>query len=391
MPSLKLALVPYLKGHSSSHVVNLERAYRFLVESSGPCLEREFLPTHLSNFMAALGPNEQWRVGTLNGLIQRWVALGLPGMHSECATYLAQRRKPGNKKGEAVATRDPFKGPFSELEYTALHSAVNAAYGRGDIPLWPVILSRLLLACGGRISQYASLKILDFDTDTRVLQLPQAKSRQEHSRVQFLEFDIGSQTSGLLAKYVNELHAAGFPEVAPLFPEDLVMARKAAKQLRAPEDLFFGHCDAATLSRRYQRSIEDVAPPTPRLDFAPMPLNPQRFRYTYGTRNVEEGASKAVLANRLGHVDLQHVDVYYSASPKVVENIDKAIGVQLAPLARAFQGTLVEDETSSTQKGALGSRIIDFRVSTDPVGGMFAMCPRLQLQQACWLLYLFSV
>jgi hypothetical protein len=75
-----------------------------------------------------------------------------------------------------------------------------------------------------------------------------------------------------------------------------------------------------------------------------------------------------VIANRLGHADLQHVDVYVAASPKIVENIDKTMGALLAPLARAFKGQLVEGEEHTTHKGALGSRIIDFRVSKDPVG-----------------------
>jgi hypothetical protein len=75
-----------------------------------------------------------------------------------------------------------------------------------------------------------------------------------------------------------------------------------------------------------------------------------------------------VIANRLGHTDLQNVDVYVAASPKIVENIDRTMGALLAPLARAFKGQVVEDEEHTTHKGAPGSRIIDFRVSTDPIG-----------------------
>lgn len=66
-------------------------------------------------------------------------------------------------------------------------------------------------------------------------------------------------------------------------------------------------------------------------------------------------------------MDLQHVDVYFEASPAIVDNIDKAMGRQLAPLARAFKGRLVEDEDHSTNKGEPGSRIIDFRVSSRPL------------------------
>lgn len=249
-----------------------------------------------------------------------------------------------------------------------MHS-VNAAYGRGDLPLWPLILCRLLLACGGRISQYASLKIVDFDSDTRVLRLPQVKTREASARSRFLNFDISPQTGHLLSDYVEGLREDGYAYDAALFPENLVLLRATRKELRSPDDLFYGHCEPSALSRRFREKLDDVVPPTPRLDYAPLPLTPQRFRYTFGTRLAEEGASKMVIANRLGHADLQNVDVYFSASPKVVENIDRALGPLLLPLARAFQGQLVEDEANSTQKGAPGSRIIDFRVSVETLGG----------------------
>jgi hypothetical protein len=70
----------------------------------------------------------------------------------------------------------------------------------------------------------------------------------------------------------------------------------------------------------------------------------------------------------MGHADLQNVEVYVSASPAIVENIDRTMGALLAPLARAFKGQVVETEAQTTNKGAPGSRIIDFRVSKDPVG-----------------------
>jgi len=98
-----------------------------------------------------------------------------------------------------------------------------------------------------------------------------------------------------------------------------------------------------------------------------MPVTTKRFRSTFGTRLAEEGAGRAEIAERLGHVDLQNVDVYFEASPAIVDSIDKSMGRQLAPLARAFKGRLVEDEEHSTNKGEPSSRIIDFRVSSKPL------------------------
>nr|WP_232434891.1 tyrosine-type recombinase/integrase [Burkholderia ubonensis] len=324
----------------------------------------------VSNYAARLGSHEKWRLGVLNTLLQKWGALGLYGVEPECIKYLRERRKPGNARGRAVLNRDPAKGPFSEAEYTALYKAVDTAYGTGEVSQWVVLLARLLFACGGRISQYASLKVMDLAIRDGffVLSLPQVKTREVHSRVSFKEFDLSPQTGRLAKDYIDNLKALGHGDEAALFPADVVMPLGPTEARRADDDLFYGHCVSSALSQVFSSTLNAIAPPTERLQFAPIPVAPRRFRYTFGVRLAEEGASKATIADRLGHVDLQHVDVYVQASPKIVENIDKAMGKQLAPLARAFKGQLVEDEKHSTHQGALGSRIVDFRVSKMPVG-----------------------
>lgn len=369
VPALKQALLPFVKGSSSSHVLNLFGAFKHFSDVTKTCPAGDISTQNVSNYAAKLGSNEIGRLGTLNGLLQRWVELGLPGVDPKCATYLQERRKPGNKKGEAVRTRDPVKGPFSDDEYRALYSAANAAYGRGDYPLWGLLMTRLLLACGGRISQYASLKICDFDPLTSLLLLPAGKTGDALGRSSFIDFTLSSQTASLLTDFLQTQREMGCGDESPMFPSELVMQRAPRSSLlRAAADPFLGHCVPSTLSNCYVRLTAVLAPPTARLDFAPMPLAPKRFRYTLGTRLAEEGASKVVIANRLGHVDLQNVECYVSASPKVVENYDKTMGSTLAPLAQSFQGKLVEGEEQSSPKGAPGSRIIDFRVAKAPVG-----------------------
>lgn len=368
IPFLKQALLPFLKRHSSGYLLNLSSEFHRFATMTGESFEGMITPQHISNYSASLPVHAKWRLSILSVLLRRWLQLGLPGVDLQCEAYLLERRIPGGRKGEPVRTRDPITGPFSEDEYTALHSAVNAAYGRGELPLWVVLLTRLLFACGGRISQYASLKICDFDSASSVLNLPQAKTGEQHMRMSFLAFDISPQTSGLLSDYIDGLRAMDHGDQSPLFPASLLMSRGPRSKIRSADDLFYGHCLPNTLARLFVQILSDVVPPTERLHFERLPVTPKRFRYTLGTRMAEEGASKVLIANRLGHADLQHVDVYFSASPKVVENIDKAMGKMLAPLSQAFQGRLVEDEGHSTHKGASGSRIIDFRVSSTPVG-----------------------
>lgn len=368
VPSLKLALIPYVKGHSCSHVSNLFQAFAHFVDSPRPAPLSVITPQDVSNYSARLSDNNKWRVGTLNGLLQKWVALNLPGVDPECAEYLQRRRKPGNKKGEAVRTNDPVDGPLTEEEYKALYLAVNTAYGEGRLPLWTLLLTRLLLACGGRISQYASLKMRDFDRSSLVLNLPRAKTGEMHGRVSFIDFDLSPQTGQLLGGYIEDMCRSGFDANSALFPAKVVMKLGPRSQQPDEGGEFDGHCLSATLSRAFRDHLYEFAPPTSRLDYSPLPVAPKRFRYTFGTRLVEEGASVAVVANRLGHVDLQNAHVYFAASPRIVKRIDETMGPLLAPLAGAFKGRLVDGPHDSTNKGAPGSRIIDFRVSSDPVG-----------------------
>ena len=371
LDGLKQSLLFFAKGSSASHLGNLFHAFmHFLSRRRDSTPLEKITVQEVSNYAARLRENERGRLGTLNVLLQKWASLGLEGVDPECTRFLRERRKPGNEKGAAVRTRDPIDGPFSEAEYNALYKSVDAAYGTGELPLWVSVLTRLLFACGGRISQYASLKAKDLVTDGSAftLLLPQAKTQEAHARTSLREYEISPQTGRLVAKYIEHLKAEGHDNDVALFPETEVMAIGFMEEHRSSSDMFFGHCTGDTLSRTFITILSTIAPPTERLDFAPIPVAPRRFRYTYGTRLAEEGASKIVIADRLGHADLQNVHVYFEASPKIIENIDKAMDSQLAPLANAFRGRLIEDEEHSTHKGAPGSRIIDFRVSQNPVG-----------------------
>ncbi len=368
---LKWTLLTFAKAASGQYLYNLFRAFQHFTTTRNS--EKVFATvsvTEVANYAARLKPHERWRVTTLNALLQKWAGLGLPGVDLECAQHLGEQRKPGNEKGAAVRTRDPVHGPFSADEYMALYKAVDTAYGAGEIALWVAVLTRLLFACGGRISQYASLKVEDLvvGQGTFVLKLPQVKTRLPHARSTFKDFDLSPQTGRLVQELVGQLRAEGHDKDSALFPTSHVITLGPKTDARANGDLFFGHCTGQTLSRVLSSKLEAVAPPTARLNFEAVPVTPQRFRYTFGTRLVEEGASKTVVGDRLGHADLQHVDVYFEASPKIVENIDKAMDAHLAPLAKAFKGRLLEGEDDATHKGEPGSRIIDFRVSKAPVG-----------------------
>lgn len=364
--SLKYTLHVFMKLNAPTYAGNLFNAFvHFLALRDGQPPLISVSVTEVFNYAARLQDHEKWRLGTLNVLLQKWSALDLPGIEAECAQYLRERRKPGNVKGAAVRQRDPVDGPFSEEEYITLYKAVDAAYGIGAIPRWVIVLFRLLFAAGGRISQYASLKLKDLDESNGkfVLRLPSVKTGLEHSRASFLTFDISPQTGRLVVEHIESQRIGGWDATAPLFPVAEVLTRGPREQLRGTEDMFYGHCTRDQLSYTFSRILSGIAPATARLDFEQMPVSPKRFRPTFGTRLVDEGASRTVVAHLLGHVDLQNVDVYFEQSVTGLSNMNKAIGPNLAPIARCFQGRLIEGEEQATQKNVPGSTIIDFRVS----------------------------
>ncbi|WP_340568891.1 site-specific integrase [Stenotrophomonas sp. G106K1] len=366
--SLKYTLHIFVEGNAPTYAVNLFNGFlHFLRVTELESVIETIGVVDLSSYRARLAEQEGWRLGWLNVLIQKWVKLGLPGVQSDCAEYLRERRKQGNAKGQAVRQSCPVEGPYSDEEYIALYRSVDTAYGQGEIALWVLVLTRLLFATGGRISQIASLKVKDFScvNGSYLLKLPQVKNGLDHSRQSFTVFPISPSTARLVVDLI-ESRIDGDGDSA-LFLQEEVMRHALPRNRRVEGDPFFGHCTRESLSRIFSKILSSIAPLTSRLGFETLPINPRRFRYTYGTRLAEEGASKAEIADRLGHADLQNVDVYFEASPSIVDNIDHAMGEQLAPLARAFRGRMIDAEEQATQSGEAGSRIIDFRVSRKPL------------------------
>lgn len=400
---LKSSLMVFAKGYSPAYMANLFWTFMHFARAipALPGAGATITPIEIGTYVASLENSAStWRVSALNPLLQKWKALGLPGVDQACADYLRGQRKPGNAKGAAVRTRDPEEGPFTDSEFQAIFRAVTAAYEVGDIPLWVNVMVRLLAACGGRASQLASLKICDFTpadpSSERVvpakIALPQIKNGLEHARAEFLEFDLSDRAASLLADHVKALvEDLGCTPDSALFPLSLLRLDGQEDSQRPVDDLFFNHPTGSSLAHFFRVRIKDFAPISDRTGFAPISLNPRRFRYTFGTRMAEEGSSKAVIADRLGHADLQNVDVYFEASPAIVENIDRAMAAGLAPIAQAFRGRTIEGEHQASQRGAPGSRIIDFRISVDPLGscGQGSGC-RLAKPVACYTCFRFE-
>jgi hypothetical protein len=107
-------------------------------------------------------------------------------------------------------------------------------------------------------------------------------------------------------------------------------------------------------------------------------INAQRFRYTIGTRAAVEGHGALIIAELLDHTDTQNVLVYVKSTPEMLERIDRAMAMVMAPMAQAFTGTLICDESEALRGNDPTSRIVDprFNTSFKPMGncGSYSFC-----------------
>lgn len=80
-----------------------------------------------------------------------------------------------------------------------------------------------------------------------------------------------------------------------------------------------------------------------------------------------------VIAELLDHSDVQNVDVYTKNLPEHAQALNKAMAVQLAPYAQAFQGVLVDREADAIRGADLSSRI-KFKGQNMATCGQYGFC-----------------
>jgi hypothetical protein len=263
-----------------------------------------------------------------------------------------------------VRTFDPDSGPFTDIELEALRAALNDSFATGRVSLEDYVLAWLAIALGARPTQLAMLKIADFcvatskdGTPMYALRVPHAKQRGIGVRSQFTERLLVPQIGKLISRYVDQLREAfrdilSDPNQAPLFPADLSGGQAPAG--------FEHHRAADNMAQKVKRVLERLGVVSERTGKA-MKVNVARLRRTLGTRAAMEGHGELVIAELLDHSDTQNVGIYVEARPEIIDRIDKAIALRLAPMAQAFAGMVVTDEDEAERGDDSTSRITDPR------------------------------
>jgi hypothetical protein len=367
--SLKRALLWYAENSSPSHLQNMHAHFLRLAECLASSKDRvidEITDLDVLNYKASLPAERAWYLGVLSGFLKKWHRLGFPGVSSSAAGLLNELRLKGNPHGVAVLTMDPLVGPFTPIEQEALQGFVNEAFAQGILDEEVYLLAWLFMALGARPAQYAALKVGDLRKDvtssgeaTFTLKVPRVKQRNKGPRELFKDRTLVPQIGSALYDYAQRVKATfelvlDDPEEAPLFPATKQSGRVAS----TPEYAF--HDTARGLSSRLIAALNALDIPSERTGES-LNITPQRFRRTLGTRAAQEGYGELIIAELLDHTDTQHVGAYVGSIPEIAERIDRAVAMTLAPLAQAFAGVLISDESeaSSSRPSAITTETLN--------------------------------
>ncbi|WP_417820388.1 site-specific integrase [Terasakiella sp.] len=375
--SLKLVFVHYLQTHSLSHSGNLyERAKHFFSYLAKDTDSLSHITSaQILSYRSQLPADREWYLGSLSGFFKQWYDMGYPGVHKDVPRLFNEIKIKGNQKGNAVRTMDPDTGPFDDMELQAIHTALNNAFAQGDIGVHDFVLVNLFTALGARPIQIAALKCKDLmvgrsddGTPTYILNIPSAKKRAEQIRTSFKPRPLIREIGEALEAWINYLKKINPAETddtgdLPIFPDWW------ANNVPGLEH----HLQANELSLKLS-AVCSILGVTSHRTGDPIKINPRRFRYTLGTRAAQEGHGELLIAELLDHSDTQNVGVYVEATPAIAERIDKATALELAPIAQAFCGMIVDDEAKAKRGDDLTSRIGSPEIGNVGTCGRFGFC-----------------
>jgi len=388
------ALAHYAVNFAPGTVASLNSGFkkfiRFLPETRRPI--SAVRAVDLISYRAHLGKAREGDLGHLAAYLKTWCDLQFAGMEDGVFLLLDGWRLKGQPKGVAVQTMCPLTGPLTEIEHRAVCQQLVDSFGLGEIGLEDFVLTDLFIASGRRPVQLGDLKLKDVltrESDDQglelVLNIPrrkQGRSWRSEFKPLFLLSEKGvgvmklvQQNRLRLRKRWPDLSPAAIEEL-PLFPswrKLSCMARSDESQIELQMRSEAFHLATQTLSERLERVVARLNVRSERTGEM-LRVFPLRLRRNVATRAARQGFGSIVIAELLDHSDDQNARVYTENVPEHVDAINAAVARQLAPLAQAFCGMLVDHESDALRGADISSRIRTD--SGEAVGscGQFGFC-----------------
>jgi len=396
---VKEACASLLQTISPSRAMQALSAYRVFIRYLSREARRdevnEIDVRDVLRFGASLTKRQRYRLRRLKEHLMLWAGTGAYGLTRNLQRALPKIVTEAHEVGAAVRTMDPDAGPLTDLEYEGVVTAMRKGFASGSLGLADYTLMVLALTLAARPLQLAMIKVKDFSESRRedgtavfILHVTRLKQGQGiRPRTLFRPRELATGIGNLVRSQCNAArqwaieHGVATDE-APLFPS-LDKKRRSSDSADIGLD---GHFGGKDLSRKLSRLLNKLNVVSHRTG-KPLALFQTRLRRTFGTRAAAEGLSAAVIADLMDHSWVDSSLIYIETRPEMMERIDKALALKIAPVAQAFAGTLVR------QNDDLAAKIIHFatRDTLERVGGCgkFAYCG-LAAPLACYTCAYFN-
>lgn len=336
------------------------------------------------NYVNSKGLTQSSSKNTIKACLQRWSTTSIPGLSEDIMTYVRKVKIERPKSGLGVRTMDPLKGPFTDIELSSIQGELTKGYANGKIALKDYLLVSLFITLGMRPIQYAALKVEDLFTSNSngrtsyFIKMPRAK-QQQNLRDSFSIRAITPAIGQLLMEYkeflLKDYSKYSHSEKGPLFKQSDTLS-----QLNTPlkaSDQFKDHSTSKGIQQKLVQILSKLNVFSERTGEA-IHISSRRFRQTIGTRAAEEGHGEMIIAELLDHSTTHNVGVYVQSTPAILKRIDKAMALQMAPMAQAFHGLLVENKDAAVRGADSNSFVLtpDYTNSFKPIGncGSFDFC-----------------
>lgn len=411
LDNYKKVLLHYVENNSGCYATTINGYtrdfFKFCYEQDKAVLS-SLSSKHFINFYSSLPSSRKSIFGQILPFFKKWLKFGYEGINDNALETFDEIRIKGAIKGESVRTMCPYEGPLSDLEYEGLYNGLSREFEKGSISIEEMVHVSLLLATGRRVMQIAHLKVKDYIGATTVegnqfhlLRIPKIKQRtlwREDFSDYALSPELGALVEAQIDSMRSKLESLGALnqidfEMLPIMPYwktiDKLVANKAFTELNELLNNDRLHLSSSMVGNRLKKIASKIGLVSERTG-EPINIFATRFRRTLASRAAREGYGVLIIARLLDHTDTQNALVYTENSPEHLKSIDKAMALQLAPIAQAFSGTLVRQEKDAKRGDDISSRIRS-RESGEAVGtcGTHSFCAALS-PIACYTCHHFQ-
>lgn len=306
----------------------------------------------------ALGKDNQWKLHDARAMYRWCVGQRFAGFTHEILELIDEWSLGGNAKGRAVRSKDPKQGPLTPMEVATIVSHLHAARLRGEMPIAEQAAIVLCLATGSNAGQYASMReedlspiIADGNVIGYILQVPRHKKGLDYYRDGFRKRKLDVFFGTVLQELIN--HNGQRPALSDNQSRPLFKRQRPPVHDRNDGDEWRYHISALSFTELLKAGIARLG--VIGRDGEPLTVNTRRFRYTLLTRMKRNGASKLAMVDAADHSDDQSIGIYWEIGSDIVDQLDKALALDLAPRAQALAGIVI-GEADAIRGDKKGSR-----------------------------------